>query len=200
MESYLTGLGLSGSAGLNAYLPLFIIGLMVRFEVMEVKEPYDTLGAWPVLLVLVILLLIEMTADKIPAVDSLNDGINTLIRPTAGALLMASSTSNVESTDATALTLMSILSGSISAGVLHSIKATARPAVTVTTGGMGNFVVSIVEDIISLLVSIFAILLPFLVIFFIMSVVALAGWLYWEMKRTRRYFPRENHFSTDLIR
>lgn len=199
MESFLTGLGLSGSAGLNAYLPLLIIGAMVRLDLMDVKEPYDTLASWPVLAVLVVLLLIEMTADKIPAVDNINDGISTFIRPTAGALLMAASTSNVENTDANALTIITILSGSLSAGAIHAIKATARPAVTISTAGFGNFFVSILEDVISFVVSIFAILLPFIVVFFALSTVALTGWLLWDIQRTRRYFPREVKRSTGLV-
>lgn len=188
MESILTGLGLSGSAGLNAYLPLFIIGVMTRLDLMKVDEPYDRLASWPILLSLLVLLLIEMTADKIPAVDSINDGINTLIRPAAGAVLMAASTSSVESIDPTASTLLSLFSGSIFAGGTHAIKATTRPAVTLTTGGTGNFVVSFLEDVVSFFVSIFAILLPFIVIFLTMSVAAIIGWWVWDRKRTQRYF------------
>lgn len=188
MESILTGLGLSGSAGLNAYLPLLIIGVMTRLDLMEVQDPYDRLASWPILLTLFVLLLIEMVADKIPAVDTLNDGINTLIRPAAGAVLMAASTSSVESIDPTASTLLSLLSGSVFAGGTHAVKATTRPAVTLTTGGTGNFIVSFLEDVVSFFVSIFAILLPFIVIFLTMSVAAIIGWWVWDRKRTQRYF------------
>jgi len=191
MESALTGLGLSGSAGLNAYLPLLILGVMGRLDVMTLNEPYDLLTSIPVLLVVAVLLLIEMTADKVPAVDTLNDGINTLIRPLAGALLFAASTSAVQDVDPTTLTIASLVTGSFSAGSIHAIKATVRPGVTMSTGGIGNFFVSIFEDITSFIVSIFAILLPFIVIFFSLSVVALSGWVVWDIQRTRRYFPQE---------
>jgi len=40
---------------------------------------------------LIVLLLIEMTVDKIPAVDSINDIIQTIGRPVAGAILFAAS-------------------------------------------------------------------------------------------------------------
>jgi hypothetical protein len=190
MEQFLTGLGLSGSAGLNAYLPLLIIGVMHRLNLMEVAEPYNMLSSPPILALLVILLIIEMTADKIPAVDHMNDMIQTAIRPAAGALLFVSSTSAVESTDPTLLTAASLLTGSISAGSIHMIKATARPAVAFTTFGFGNAIVSLFEDIISFTVSVFAILLPFVVIFFALSVFTLAWWLIWDIRRTRRYFPR----------
>jgi hypothetical protein len=190
MESLLTGLGLSGSAGLNAYLPLFILGVAQRMGWMDLAEPYDTLGAPAVLGALIVLMIIEMTADKVPAVDSLNDGINTVIRPAAGALLMASSTSAVNSSDPEFITFMSILSGGISAGVIHALKAVTRPAVTVTTGGFGNMFVSLIEDVFAFFVSVFAIFLPFIVIFFSMSAVALTGWAVWDMQRTKHYFGK----------
>lgn len=197
MESALTGLGLSGSAGLNAYLPLLLMGIMGRLELLELEAPFDTLSSPPILLLLAILLCIEMTADKIPAIDSLNDGINTLIRPLAGALLFAASTSGLESTDPALLMGASLLTGSASAGGVHAVKASVRPGVTMTTGGAGNFFVSLVEDVVSFFVSILAILLPFLMIFFSMSVVALAGWWVWDLQRTRRYFPKEKAKRTD---
>ncbi|NJL95639.1 MAG: DUF4126 domain-containing protein [Anaerolineae bacterium] len=190
MEALLTGLGLSGSAGLNAYLPLLVIGICHRLELMQVREPYDTLSSTPVLIVLAVLLLLEMTADKIPGVDHANDLLNTVVRPVAGAILFTSSTSAVGGTDPTLLTVSSLLAGSLSAGAIHALKASARPAVSVTTAGFGNAFVSVIEDIIALLVSMFAILLPFVVIFFAMSVVSLTGWLVWDIRRTQRYFGR----------
>lgn len=190
-ESILTGLGLSGSAGLNAYLPLLILGVMQRVKVVELAEPYDTIGHPLVLAILVVLLIIEMTADKIPAVDSLNDLINTGIRPAAGALLFTASTSTMQDTDPTLLTAASLLSGGISAGGIHAAKTAVRPGVTVSSGGMGNFFVSLIEDVISTMVSLFAVLLPFAVLLFAFSVVAIVGWWAWDWRRTRKYFGPE---------
>jgi Domain of unknown function (DUF4126) len=193
MESFLTGLGLSGSAGLNAYLPLWIMAVMNRLDMMELQEPYTTLSSYPVIALLTVLLLIEMTADKIPAVDSVNDMIQTIIRPSAGALLFVASTAGVGNADPTLVTVASLLGGGLSAGSVHATKASVRPGITLSTGGIGNFFMSIFEDIISFCVSIFAILIPFIVIFFSMSLVAILGWWVWDGKRTRKYFPKEKH-------
>ena len=190
-ESILTGLGLSGSAGLNAYLPLLILGLMQRMEVIELAEPYDTIGHPLVLALLVVLLIIEMTADKIAAVDSLNDLINTGVRPAAGALLFTASTSTLQDADPTMLTAASLLSGGVSAGGVHAAKAAVRPGVTMSSGGLGNPFVSFIEDVISTIVSLFAVLLPFVVLLFSFSVVAIVGWWAWDWKRTRKYFVAE---------
>ena len=190
-ESILTGLGLSGSAGLNAYLPLLILGVMQRVDVIELAEPYDKIGHPAILVILFVLLVVEMTADKIPAVDSLNDLINTGVRPAAGALLFTASTSTLQDPDPTLLTAASLLSGSVSAGGVHAAKATVRPGVTVASGGMGNPFVSFIEDVISTMVSLFAVLMPFAVVLFVFSVVAIVGWWAWDWRRTRKYFGPE---------
>lgn len=189
METFLTGLGLSGSAGLNAYLPLMIVGVMHRLNWMEVAAPYDQLSSIPALVIVFILMLVEMTADKVPAVDHTNDLINTFIRPVAGALLFLASTSGVDDNmNPTLMIAVSIMAGSISAGSVHGIKATARPAVTFSTFGFGNMFVSLFEDIVAFVVSLFAILLPFIVIFFALSGLSLTCWLVWDLRRTRQYF------------
>lgn len=191
MEQMLTGLGLSGSAGLNAYLPLLTIGVMNHLDLIELGEPYTMLSNPAVMAILCVMLMIEMTADKIPAIDNLNDIVNTLIRPTAGAVAFTASTSSVESIDPIALTAISILSGSVAAGAIHFIKAFTRPGVTVTTGGFGNFFVSIIEDVISITVSVFAVLIPFIVVIFAMSVVTLTGWGVWDYYRVKTYFGQD---------
>ena len=80
----LTGIGLAAAAGLNAYIPLLIAGLLVHFDVLHLTAPYDLLGSTPALIILVLLLAIEFFADKIPAVDSINDVVQTALRPASG--------------------------------------------------------------------------------------------------------------------
>ncbi len=85
--------GLSASAGLNAYIPLLIFALAAKFPLdnplIELSSPYDILTNWWVIGLLVVLLVIEMLVDKVPAVDSINDVIQTVVRPVAGAFLFA---------------------------------------------------------------------------------------------------------------
>ena len=81
--------GLSGSAGLNAYIPLLLVALAARFPtsapLVQLQPPYDLMGSWWAIGILVVLLAVEIVADKIPAVDTINDGIQTFARPAAGA-------------------------------------------------------------------------------------------------------------------
>ena len=91
MDSVLSGFGLAGAAGLNAYIPLLLLGIAGRLGYADLNAPYDLLGSNLGLGVLVVLLVIEVLADKFPGVDHVNDVINTAIRPAAGAALFLSS-------------------------------------------------------------------------------------------------------------
>jgi Domain of unknown function (DUF4126) len=154
-----TAFGLSSSAGLNAYLPLLVVALLARFtDLITLNPPWDALESWWVIGVLAVLLLIEMLVDKIPAVDSVNDVIQTFVRPVAGAVLFAASAGIIGE----AHPVVAMICGLLVAGGVHAVKATARPVITGTTGGVLNPVVSVVEDVISLVVSILSILVPVL--------------------------------------
>ncbi|MFO7683231.1 MAG: DUF4126 domain-containing protein [Chloroflexota bacterium] len=152
--------GLSGSAGLNAYIPLLIVAVASRYPLndplIELSAPYNLLSTPWIIVLLSVLLIIEMLADKIPVVDSINDGIQTFIRPAAGAVLFASS-ANVITDISPILTLGA---GLLVSGGVHATKSLARPIVTATTGGTGNWVVSILEDVVAFFASIFALLIP----------------------------------------
>src|SRR4030066_2391775 len=88
----LSAFGLSVSAGLNAYVPLLIVSLMARFtNWIDLAPPWDALSSWWVIGGLIVLGSIEFFADKIPAVNHVNDVVQTFIRPAAGAIAFAAS-------------------------------------------------------------------------------------------------------------
>ncbi|HSJ58246.1 MAG TPA: DUF4126 domain-containing protein, partial [Anaerolineae bacterium] len=154
-----TAFGLSSSAGLNAYLPLFMVALIARYtDLVTLNSPWNLLENGWVIGVLGVLLLIEMLVDKVPAVDTINDTIQTFVRPVAGAILFASSAGVIGETHP----VLAVICGLILAGGVHAVKATARPVVTGTTGGLLNPVISLVEDVIAFVVSLLSILAPVL--------------------------------------
>ena len=88
MLEILTGTGLAAAAGLNAYIPLLLVGLGARFtDLITLPAGWAWLENEWVLGVVTVLLVIEFVADKIPAVDTINDWIQTVVRPTAGGLV-----------------------------------------------------------------------------------------------------------------
>lgn len=178
-----TAFGLSASAGLNAYIPLLLVGLLAKYtNLINLSQPWDTLANPWIILLLCVLVIIEMLADKVPAVNHINDLIQTLIRPAAGAIAFAASANVV--TDISPV--LALAAGLLVAGTVHVAKAGAvRPMVTATTGGAGNIPVSIAEDVVSTVLSILAIVLPVLV--GTLLVVLAAFIIYWLYRRANRH-------------
>lgn len=164
--------GLSASAGLNAYIPLLVIALISRFtDLINLSEPWNALESWWIIGLLVVLSLIEFFADKVPAVNHINDAIQTFVRPTAGAIVFAASARVITDVNP----IFSLALGLLVAGGVHAAKSLAiRPAVTATTGGAGNVPVSILEDVVSTIVSVLAVLVP---VVLVVVAVLLAAWL-----------------------
>ena len=179
-----TGIGLSTAAGLNAYLPLLIIALLARFtDLIELNPPYDALTSWWVIGVLAVLLLIELFVDKVPALDTANDVVQTVIRPVAGAILFASNAHLLSEIHP----VLAIACGLLIAGGVHAAKATFRPVVTGTTGGMFNPVVSLLEDIVSLTTTILAVFVPILLLFLIVVLIGIFIWLYRKRRQKKEH-------------
>ena len=178
-----TAFGLSASAGLNAYIPLLLVGLLAKYtNLINLSQPWDTLANPWIILLLCVLVIIEMLADKVPAVNHINDLIQTLIRPAAGAIAFAASANVV--TDVSPV--LALAAGLLVAGTVHVAKAGAvRPMVTATTGGAGNIPVSIAEDVVSTILSILAIIMPVLV--GTLMVVIAAFIIYWLYRRANRH-------------
>ncbi len=178
--------GLSASAGLNAYIPLLVVGVIGHYfpDTLTLNQPWDLIANPWILILLGVLVIIEMLADKVPAVNHINDLIQTIIRPVAGAIAFAASAKVVTDINP----VFALACGLLVAGSVHAVKSVAvRPVVTATTGGAGNIPVSIAEDIAATGVSILALVLPIimailLVIFFIL----LAWWLAQRARRTKR--------------
>jgi hypothetical protein len=174
----LSAFGLSASAGLNAYVPLLIVALIARFtDWIELGQTWDALTNWWVIGALIILGLIEFFADKIPAVNHVNDIVQTFIRPTAGAVLFAASTDVVTNIHP----VVALIAGLFISGSVHAVKSAAlRPAVTATTGGVGNVPVSIAEDVVATGLSILAVLIPVVVAALIVLFTSWLIWLLWR--------------------
>lgn len=177
-SSICSALGLSGAAGLNAYIPLLTVAIMQRQGVIHLAKPYDVMGEWWVIGILAVLLIVEIVVDKVPGADHINDVIQTAVRPTAGAILFASQHGTITWAPPWLLAIVGIL---MSGGV-HTGKAVARPVVNVGTAGLGAPIVSLVEDLVSVVLSIVAILLPILAV----VLMGLFGWLLWKL--FRRFF------------
>jgi len=173
-----TAFGLSASAGLNAYIPLLVVGLIGHYfpDLMKLNQPWDAIANPWIILLLCFLIIIEMLADKVPAVNHINDLIQTFIRPAAGAIAFAASANVVSDVHP----VLALTAGLLISGTVHLTKSgVVRPIVTATTGGTGNVPVSIAEDITSTVLSIIAVIVPVLVGTLLVVVASFIVWRIW---------------------
>lgn len=170
--------GLSASAGLNAYIPLLVIGVIDHYtDLLTLQKPWDTLSNPWILILLGILLIIEMLADKVPAVNHINDVIQTVVRPAAGAVAFAASANVITNVHP----VLALGLGLFVSGTVHATKSgVVRPAVTAATGGVANAPVSMAEDVTATGVSILAIFVPMLVGALLIVAAAFLAWWLWR--------------------
>ncbi|MEQ4716173.1 DUF4126 domain-containing protein [Nonomuraea sp. B19D2] len=191
MIAALTGLGLSTAAGLNAYIPLLVVGVLANFtDAVQLPDGYSWLSNWGVLAVIAVLLVAEFVLDKVPAVDSINDTIQTVVRPASGGVVFSATSAAAELDNSTWMAehpWAGWLLGIVMALAVHAIKAAARPMINVGTAGVGAPVVSTMEDAGSLGMSVVAVFAPVLVIVALLVLAVLAWWL---IRRVRRFRAR----------
>lgn len=179
--------GLATSAGLNAYIPLLMVALVARFtDLIHLAEPYDLLTSWWVIGVLAVLLVIEMLVDKVPAVDTVNDVVQTFVRPAAGAVLFAANAGVINDISP----VLALLAGVLLAGTVHTTKAAARPIITASTAGTGNWLVSLLEDVTATFMSLLSIILPILMLFASILLIAV-GIRFWRRRRQKAAYAVE---------
>ena len=155
-------IALAASAGLRAWLPLLLAGGLARAGVLDLGDSFSFLASNEALVLFGVATVIELVGDKVPAIDHALDVIGTPLRPAAGALLAASVLGTV-SDPLTALALGTAV-GAPSALVPHAAKTALRAVSTTLTGGLANPVLSFLEDAISLITFVLAILVPVLVV------------------------------------
>ncbi len=178
MTAVLSALALASAAGVNAYATLLVLGVLVRAGAVPFHSPTAQFFAqtW-VLAVLGVLYVVEFAADKIPAVDHAWDAVHTFVRPAAGA---AAAVAVVSGHHQHGWVILAAVLGGATSLLFHGVKATTRLGVTAATGGTGNWLVSIVEDVGVLGTALIALLLP------AAAVVLALGVLAWLLRRRRR--------------
>jgi uncharacterized membrane protein len=192
----MTGFGLATAAGLNAYIPMLLMGLLSKFtSLITLPSGWNWLENSWVMAVIAVLLAVEIVADKIPALDTVNDTVQTFVRPTAGGIVFgsgtAAQTAAVSDPAEFARTgqWVPVVIGVVTALVVHLTKTAVRPAANVATAGVAAPVLSTIEDFTSVSLVFIAILIPALVAIVLIALTAAAVWLL-RRRRRRDLAPR----------
>ncbi|WEK60135.1 MAG: DUF4126 domain-containing protein [Candidatus Microbacterium colombiense] len=199
MIEFVIGSSLAAAAGLNAWMPLFLLGIADRLlPAIELPNGWSWLSSDLALWVLGALLVLEIIADKIPALDSVNDVIQSILRPAAGGIAFGAGASaqtlaldDAESFFANG-SWIPIVTGIVIALVVHVVKATARVAANATTAGLAAPVLSTVEDGASFLLASAAILVPLVAgILLIGLVIVVIAAVRWRQRRRTSNQPTD---------
>lgn len=185
--SITTLLGVAFSAGLNVYATVLALGALHRFELFHLPDSLVVLASTPVMIAAGILYVVEFVADKIPWVDSIWDGIHTVIRPVAGALLAYGMFDTLEPQ----WQLIAALAGGGLALTSHAAKASTRAAVNVSPEPFSNWFLSLAEDALVFVVMWLIAAHPIVALLLVLVLLALSVMIVWKFSRfVRRVFHR----------
>ena len=169
------------ASGLNAYATVFILGLLGRYAgTGGVPEGFMRTD---VLIIMGVLALLEVIADKIPVVDSIWDVPSTVIRPIAGAVIGAL----IAGAQGDLLTISLAAVGWVTALLSHLSKAGIRLAVNTSPEPVSNVAASVAGDVGVVGVATLAVLFPVVAAILAAILLIIMMWLAWVlMSRIKR--------------
>jgi len=129
------------ASGINAYAVVVLMGLLGRFAGVDAVP--ESMQHTNVLAIAGGLYAVEFVTDKIPYVDSVWDGLSTIVRPTIGAMLGYLIAGDAESVNQALYASV----GGGSALASHVVKAGNRLAINSSPEPFSNIVVSLGEDL-----------------------------------------------------
>jgi hypothetical protein len=158
----LLGLGLASATGLRTFLPLLMLAVAARFEMFGVRliDQMDWLVSWPAIAALGVATTAEFLGDKVPVIDHGLNAVGYVTRPVAGAIAAGSVFWAV---DPAMAAVAGLIVGAPAALAFNAAQTGVRVGSTATTGGLGNPVVSLVEDVLAFFTVILAFLAPILI-------------------------------------
>ncbi|MEV7633247.1 DUF4126 domain-containing protein [Microbacterium sp. NPDC089318] len=193
MIEFIIGSSLAASAGLNAWMPLFLLGLSDRLlPAVDLPAGWSWLSSDIALWIIGVLLVLEIVADKIPALDSINDIVQSILRPASGGIAFGAGAGaqTVAVDDPSAFfsesTWAPILAGIAIALIVHIVKATGRVAANTATAGLAAPVLSTVEDGASFALAAAAIVVPVLALLLLAGLVVAVAVTIRRTSRRRR--------------
>lgn len=155
----LMGFSLAATCGLRAFLPLLIISLGAKAGFIDLSTSFGWMESWPAIIVFGTATVLEILADKVPAVDHVLDAAGMIVRPIAGAV---AASSLIQGMNPLMTLVVGIIVGATIAGIVNAIKGTARGISTAVTGGVANPVVSVAEDGATALTGVLSLIVPYI--------------------------------------
>lgn len=170
------GLGLSAACGFRVFVPPLIVSLAAFNGHLELSEGFQWLASYPAMITFGVAVGCEILAYYIPWIDNALDAIAAPVAVIAGSVLAASMVHDVSPL---VKWTFAVIAGGSAAGIFHTATAILRGSSTMSTGGLGNPLLSTAEAGGAAGISILAIMLPAAVVLFIflgLIVLAIKAW------------------------
>lgn len=160
------GLCLAATTGLRTFLPLLAVNLMAMSGALPLNETYAFVGHWGATVIFGTATLLEILGDKIIGIDHALDSVGVVAKPIAATILAAAVLYDL---DPLLAAVLGLVGGGASASVMGLVKAQVRAVSSVTTLGVGNTVLSLIEDVVAVTTVVLSLLLPGLALLLIVA-------------------------------
>ena len=175
------GLALAATCGLRAFLPLLVVGALGALGHIELSESFVWMTTPLALMCLGSAVLVELVGDKIPVVDHLLDVAAIVVKPIAAMIATAAVMTELDPVLTAVIGL--VLGGSLAQGV-HLVKAKLRLLSSAMTATIANPFVSVFEDVLALVATLVAFVMP-LVVFALAVAVSVWGFRSWCLRKNK---------------
>jgi hypothetical protein len=161
MIAFAVGISLSACCGFRIFVPLLVASTAAKLGWLPLSQGFDWMGSFPAIIAFATASVLEIAGYYIPVIDNALDVLAAPCSVAAGILVSASAF--VEFTPLLKWTL-AIIAGGGMAGIIHAGTGLVRLGSTKTTAGIGNPIVSTIENVLSVVGSIFSLLVPVLML------------------------------------
>lgn len=165
------GIGLAASCGFRVFAPLLVVSLVARAGYLNLSDGFSWLNSWPAVTALSLATVIEVAAFYVPWLDNALDTLASPAAVIAGTLLFAASVTQL---DPLLQWSLAIIAGGGSAALVQGSTVATRGASTLTTAGLGNFLVNTAETAAGFLFPLLAIFVPLLALALLIATIAAA--------------------------
>ena len=180
ISSIFLAVGLSAACGFRIFIPPLAYGILYKAELVQLADGWSWIGNDWVIAVFFLAAFVEIIGNLIPWVDNFLDIFATPAAIFAGTVLSAVCLSEI---DPGLRWMLAVISGVTITGGFQLATVSLRGASTIFTGGLANPIISIIEDFISLVISISIILFPLIGIVLIVLIAFLLRKIYLRLKK-----------------
>jgi len=184
------GVGLSAACGFRVFVPMLVMSIAAKSGHLSLGSGFEWIGSTPAVLTFATATALEIGAYYVPWLDNLLDSIATPAAGVAGTIATAACISDMNPMLTWSL---AIIAGGGSAIAVQGLTVVTRGASSLTTGGLGNPVVSTAEAGLAVGTSVLFIIVP------IIAAVCVLGLAFLIIRAIVRRVMRRRRATPEMV-